>query len=71
MVLLVGSVPYYAFGRFDPTPEIAKLANFLGIGCYSYCCLGNSISCDPHYYCYGPIGLLMLSLLIFVVNNKC
>jgi sphinganine-1-phosphate aldolase len=43
-ICLVGSAPDYAFGRFDPLPEIAKLAKSLGIGCHSDCCLGSYVN---------------------------
>ena len=39
-VLVVGSAPCYPFGTIDPIPEIAALADKLGIACHVDACLG-------------------------------
>jgi len=41
---LVASAPEYAFGNFDPVPEIAALAAKHGIGCHVDSCLGSFVN---------------------------
>ena len=43
-VLLVASAPEYAYGNYDPVPEIAALAKSYDIGCHVDCCLGSYIN---------------------------
>ena len=43
-VCIVGSAPEYAFGFFDPLPEISAIALEYGINCHSDCCLGSYIN---------------------------
>jgi sphinganine-1-phosphate aldolase len=43
-VCLIASAPEYAFGFYDPIPQIAALAQKYGIGCHSDCCLGSYIN---------------------------
>lgn len=43
-ICLVGSAPEYAFGIFDPIPELASMALEYGINCHSDCCLGSYIN---------------------------
>jgi sphinganine-1-phosphate aldolase len=40
----VASAPDYAYGSFDPVPEIAALALEYGTNCHSDCCLGSYIN---------------------------
>ena len=42
--MLVSSSPEYPYGNFDPTPEIAALAEKWGVGCHSDCCLGGFVN---------------------------
>ncbi|CDW75009.1 sphingosine-1-phosphate lyase 1 [Stylonychia lemnae] len=42
-VMLVASSPDYSFGKYDPVPVIAKMAQDRGIGCHSDCCLGSFV----------------------------
>lgn len=42
-VCLVASSPDYPYGTYDPLPQIAALAQKLGIGCHNDCCLGSFI----------------------------
>jgi len=43
-ILLVASAPDYAYGLYEPVPQIAALAASYGIGCHSDCCLGSYIN---------------------------
>lgn len=43
-ICLVASAPDYAFGNFDPVPEIAALALKHGIGCHVDSCLGSFVN---------------------------
>jgi sphinganine-1-phosphate aldolase len=43
-VALVASCPEYPYGTYDPVPKIAALAQSLGIGCHSDCCLGSFVN---------------------------
>jgi sphinganine-1-phosphate aldolase len=43
-VCLVGSAPEYAFGYYDPLPEISAMAKEYGINCHVDCCLGSYIN---------------------------
>jgi len=43
-VCIVGSGPEYAYGNYDPIPEIAALALRYNIGCHSDCCLGSFVN---------------------------
>ena len=43
-VCIVGSAPEYAFGYFDPLPEISSMALEFGINCHSDCCLGSYLN---------------------------
>lgn len=42
-IALVASSPEYPYGTFDPLPQIAALAQKLGIGCHNDCCLGSFV----------------------------
>ncbi len=43
-VCIVGSAPEYAFGFFDPLPQISAMALEFGINCHSDCCLGSYLN---------------------------
>jgi sphinganine-1-phosphate aldolase len=43
-ICLIASAPEYPFGNMDPVSDIAKLAQYYGIGCHSDCCLGSYIN---------------------------
>jgi sphinganine-1-phosphate aldolase len=43
-VCIVGSCPDFAFGNFDPLPEISQMALDFGTNCHSDCCLGSYIN---------------------------
>jgi sphinganine-1-phosphate aldolase len=43
-VMIVGSAPDYAFGKFDNLEEIGRIAEEFNIGCHSDCCLGSYIN---------------------------
>lgn len=43
-ILLVASSPDYAYGIYEPVPEIAALAASYDIGCHSDCCLGSYVN---------------------------
>ena len=43
-MLLVASAPEYAYGNYDPVPQIAALAKSYDIGCHVDCCLGSYIN---------------------------
>lgn len=43
-ICLVASSPDYAYGLYEPVPQIAALAQSYGIGCHSDCCLGSFVN---------------------------
>jgi sphinganine-1-phosphate aldolase len=43
-VCIVASGPEYAYGSYDPVPEISALAKRYNIGCHSDCCLGSFVN---------------------------
>jgi sphinganine-1-phosphate aldolase len=69
-IMLVASGPDYPYGNFDPTPEIAALAQKWGIGCHSDCCLGSFINPfaedagfkQPHYVDFRIPGVTSISV---------
>lgn len=41
---MIGSAPDYAFGFFDPIPELASMAKYFNINFHVDCCLGSYIN---------------------------
>lgn len=40
-IMIVASAPDFAYGNYDPIPEISAFARKWNIGCHLDCCLGS------------------------------